>query len=70
MFCSRERYRPIIRAGMVPDRDPNLRHRKVRSLMQKQGALKRQKERARQEKQRDKDASRLERRHDRARASR
>lgn len=30
--------------------------------MQKQGALKRQKERARQEKQRDKDASRIERR--------
>jgi len=30
--------------------------------MQRQGALKRQKERARQEKQRDKDASRLERR--------
>lgn len=32
--------------------------------MQRQGALKRQKERARQEKQRDKDASRLERRKD------
>jgi hypothetical protein len=32
--------------------------------MQKQGALKRQKERARQEKQREKDASRLERRKD------
>lgn len=30
--------------------------------MQRQGALKRQKERARQEKQRDKNASRLERR--------
>jgi hypothetical protein len=30
--------------------------------MQKQGAMKRQKERARQEKQREKDASRLERR--------
>jgi hypothetical protein len=30
--------------------------------MQRQGALKRQKERARQEKQRDKDASRVERR--------
>jgi hypothetical protein len=32
--------------------------------MQKQGALKRQKERARQEKQREKNASRLERRKD------
>jgi hypothetical protein len=32
--------------------------------MQRQGALKRQKERARQEKQREKDASRLERRRD------
>ena len=30
--------------------------------MQRQGAMKRQKERARQEKQRDKDASRVERR--------
>ena len=32
--------------------------------MQRQGALKRQKERARQEKQREKDANRLERRKD------
>ena len=34
--------------------------------MQKQGALKRQKERARQEKQREKDANRLARRRDKA----
>jgi len=34
--------------------------------MQRQGALKRQKERARQEKKREKDAGRLERRKDKA----